>query len=76
MLAGQTASAPTIGALAWRDLNQAVLAPLSTILGRTSEIAPGQAVDEVWIQARDGEEVELQITITDENFAEYTWTEP
>ena len=24
----------------------------------------------------DGEEVELQITITDENFAEYTWTEP
>jgi putative ABC transport system permease protein len=58
VLAAQATSAPIIGALAWRDLNQAVLAPLSTVLGRTIEIAPRQPVDEIWMQARDGAQVE------------------
>jgi putative ABC transport system permease protein len=58
VLGAQATSSPTIGALAWRDLNTAVLAPLATILGRTTEIAPAQRVDEIWMQAREGDQVE------------------
>jgi putative ABC transport system permease protein len=58
VLGAQATSSPTIGALAWRDLNTAVLAPLATVLGRTTEIAPAQRVDEIWVQASDGEQVE------------------
>jgi putative ABC transport system permease protein len=58
VLAAQATAAPVIGALASRDLNTAVLAPLSTVLGRTIEIAPAQRVDEIWMQASDGERVE------------------
>jgi putative ABC transport system permease protein len=58
VLPAQAATAPVIGALAWRDLNQSVLAPLSSVLGRTAAIAPGQRVDEIWLQAADGEQVE------------------
>jgi putative ABC transport system permease protein len=58
VLAAQATGSPMIGSLAWRDMNQAVLAPMSTVLGRTIDIAPRQRVDEIWLQARDGEQVE------------------
>jgi putative ABC transport system permease protein len=58
VLPAQGTSAPVVSALAWRDLNQIVLAPVSTVVGRSAEIAPSQRVDEIWLQARDGERVE------------------
>jgi putative ABC transport system permease protein len=68
VLAERTA-APQVGALAWRDINQAIIAPLSTVLGRSVEVEPDQSVSEIWVQTRAGDRVEdigriLQHTLT------------
>jgi putative ABC transport system permease protein len=47
-----------LNALAWRDLDQAVLVPLPALSGKSLDIVPGQPVDEIWLQASDGERVE------------------
>jgi ABC-type antimicrobial peptide transport system permease subunit len=41
--------------MAWHNVNRAVLAPLSTISGKTIGIAPNQPVEEIWVQVRDSE---------------------
>lgn len=42
---------PEAGAtMAWHNVNRAVLAPLSTITGKTIEVAPNQPVEEIWVQ--------------------------
>jgi len=43
--------------LAWRDINSAAMVPLPVLSGRTLEIAPMQAADEIWLQVEDGERV-------------------
>ena len=43
------------GALGWRDLDEAAIVPLSVLAGSTADIVPSQAVDEIWIQIREGE---------------------
>ena len=58
VLPAQGTNAQTLGALAWRDLNMTALAPLPAVLGRSVDITPAQRVDEIWIQARDGDRVE------------------
>jgi putative ABC transport system permease protein len=57
VLADRGSDARAIGTIAARDLNQAVLLPVSTLLGATSESDPSQSIDEIWIQVRDGERV-------------------
>ena len=47
--AGRTAAA--------RDLDDMVLAPVGSMLPVSPSVAPGQRVDEVWIQVADGDEV-------------------
>ena len=47
-----------LGALASRDLERAVIAPLAAVLGRSVEIVPDQSVDEIWLQTVDSERVE------------------
>lgn len=47
--AGRTAAA--------RDLDDVVLAPVGSMLPVSPSVAPGQRVDEVWIQVADGDEV-------------------
>ena len=69
VLSAQGSGADTPGALAWRDIDQAMLAPLPAVLGRSLEVGPEQAVDELWLQTTDGERVEevgrvLQHTLT------------
>ena len=49
---------PTVSALAWRDLNNAALAPLATVSRQGLEVVPAQRVDEIWLQASDGDRVE------------------
>ena len=58
VLADQAADLNTPGALAWRDLDESALMPLSALLGRNLDIAPGQRVDEIWVQASNGDRVE------------------
>jgi putative ABC transport system permease protein len=58
VLRAQGGGADTPGALAWRDIDQAILAPLPAVLGRSLEIGPEQAIDELWLQTTDGERVE------------------
>jgi putative ABC transport system permease protein len=58
VLPAQGTNSPVVSALAWRDLNQIVMAPVSTVVGRTADIAPAQRVDEIWLQARDGDRAE------------------
>ena len=58
VLSAQGAGADTPGALAWRDIDQAMLAPLPAVLGRSLEVGPEQAIDEMWLQTTDGERVE------------------
>ena len=48
--AGRTAAAA-------RDLDDMVLAPVGSMLPVSPSVAPGQRVDEVWIQVADGDEV-------------------
>jgi putative ABC transport system permease protein len=57
LLADRAHEARGIGALAGRDLNQAVLVPLPTLLGRSLAVDPRQRVDEIWVQLVDGERV-------------------
>jgi len=45
------------GALAWRDINAVAMVPLPALSGRTLEIAPMQAADEIWLQVEDGARV-------------------
>jgi putative ABC transport system permease protein len=40
--------------IAWHNLNQMVMVPLPSLIGRTLEGAPTQPVDEVWLQTTDG----------------------
>ena len=47
--AGRTAAA--------RDLDRVVIAPLAGLLPTSGPIAPGQRIDELWIQAADGDDV-------------------
>ncbi len=46
-----------IGSLAGRDLNQAVILPISTMLSRSLDFDPRQSVTELWVRLRDGERV-------------------
>jgi putative ABC transport system permease protein len=59
VLADQGSRSPSVGALAWRDLNNAALAPLATVSRQGLEIVPAQRVDEIWLQASDGDHVEV-----------------
>jgi putative ABC transport system permease protein len=58
VLADQGGRSPSVGALAWRDLNNAALAPLATVSRQGLEVKPAQHVDEIWLQAADGDQVE------------------
>jgi putative ABC transport system permease protein len=58
VLAEQGGRSPSVGALAWRDLNNAALAPLATVSKLDLEVVPAQRVDEIWLLAADGERVE------------------
>src|SRR5262245_16638768 len=58
VLADQGGRSPTVGALAWRDLNNAALAPLATVSRQDIGVMPAQRVDEIWLQAADGDSVE------------------
>jgi len=44
--------------LAWRDLDSIAMVPLPTLSGRTLDVAPMQAADEIWLQVEDGERVD------------------
>jgi len=55
VLASQGTNARTAGALAWRDLNQAVLMPLAAATRRSLDGMPNQPIDEVWIQTNAGD---------------------
>jgi putative ABC transport system permease protein len=57
ILAERSADSRLIGALASRDLNQAVIVPLPVLLGHSLELDPHARVDEIWIQIRDGQRV-------------------
>jgi putative ABC transport system permease protein len=54
----QGGRSPSVGALAWRDLNNAALAPLATVSRQGLDVMPAQHVDEIWLQAADGDRVE------------------
>ena len=58
VLAEQGGRSPTVGALAWRDLNNAAMAPLATVSRQGLEVVPAQRVDEIWLQASNGDRVE------------------
>jgi putative ABC transport system permease protein len=58
VLATEAAGADSAGALAWRDIDQAMLAPLPAVLGRSVDVGPDQSIDELWLQTSDGERVE------------------
>jgi len=58
VLADQGGRSPAVGALAWRDLNNAALAPLATVSRQDMGVMPAQRVDEIWLQAADGDSVE------------------
>jgi putative ABC transport system permease protein len=58
VLAPHGAGAGTPGALAWRDIDQSVIAPLPAVVGRRLDVAPELAIDELWLQTSDGEQVE------------------
>jgi putative ABC transport system permease protein len=55
----------TAGSFAWRDLAMSALVPLPVLTGRTIAIAPGQPVDEIWLQADDGRRVETLARLID-----------
>src|SRR5688572_4089789 len=53
---GQRGGDPQAGAsMAWHNVNRAVLAPLSSITGKTMTVGQNQPVEEIWIQVRDAE---------------------
>ena len=41
--------------MAWHNVNRAILAPLSSITGKTIAVAPNQPVEEIWVQVSEGE---------------------
>ncbi len=41
--------------MAWHNVNRAVLAPLSSITGKTIDIGQSQPVEEIWVQVADAE---------------------
>jgi len=41
--------------MAWHNVNRAIIAPLSSITGKTMTVAPNQPVEEVWVQVGDAE---------------------
>ena len=41
--------------MAWHNVNRAVLAPLSSITGKSIEVAPNQPVEEIWVQVGDSQ---------------------
>jgi putative ABC transport system permease protein len=55
VLSAQSANPRVVGALAWRDLNQSVILPIAAVTRRSTEGAPGQPVDEIWVQTTEGE---------------------
>jgi putative ABC transport system permease protein len=57
-LAEQGTRTRTIGSIAWRNLNYAVLLPLPSLSGRSLDVAPQQRVDEIWLQTENGDQVE------------------
>jgi putative ABC transport system permease protein len=57
VLADRATDAKASGALAARDLNQAVLVPLSALAGAPLRADPHRAVSEVWIRAGDPDRV-------------------
>lgn len=48
----------SLGALAGRNLNEVMLVPLTALTQHTTRIDPNQPVDEIWLQVRDGLQVE------------------
>jgi putative ABC transport system permease protein len=46
-----------IGSLAGRDLNQAVILPISTMLNRSLDLDPRQSITELWVRLTDGDRV-------------------
>jgi putative ABC transport system permease protein len=57
VLRDQRADPRLPGALAWRDVDTAAMVPLPALSGRTLAAAPGQPVDEIWLQVHDGARV-------------------
>ena len=57
VLSEQTGGSQTIGSLAWRDLNQTMIVPLSALSGQGLTVTPAQRVGEIWVQAQKGERV-------------------
>jgi putative ABC transport system permease protein len=46
--------------MAWHNVNRAAFVPLSTLTGKTLEVAPSQPVEEIWVQVSDaGRSIEL-----------------
>jgi putative ABC transport system permease protein len=43
--------------LAWRDLNAVVIVPFGALSGRSLDVDPNQAADEIWLQIADGARV-------------------
>jgi putative ABC transport system permease protein len=41
--------------MAWHNVNRAVMAPLSSITGKTVDVGQNQPVEEIWIQVREAE---------------------
>ena len=41
--------------MAWHNINRSVIAPLSSITGKTIAIVPNQPVEEIWVQVGDAE---------------------
>lgn len=54
---GERSMESTSSSLTWRDLNDAALVPLSTLLARPLRSAPSTPIHELWLQLRDGERV-------------------
>ena len=42
-------------AMAWHNVNRAVIAPLASITGQSVDVGQNQPVEEIWIQVRDAE---------------------
>ena len=54
VLAGRQTDTQVIGAVAARDLNQAVLVPMSVLLGHRVAPHSDHQLDEIWVQIREG----------------------
>jgi len=57
VLADRSADPRGVGPLTARDLNQAILVPLSAFAGGAPSLDPGQTVDEIWIRLRGSEKI-------------------